>query len=468
MRNTVCFVFAAVAAVCCIAPAWALNSKAEARKLLDNTSLRSSSGRDDSAGSWIMFKASAPIKDGDEDQARRLAELEARKELGTFLDATISGETVAARKRTAEGVSSYFSTLSKSELNTRLAGARIVATEPINGVYYAIILLTEKASDARKAFQDAVTADGGPNTVKATGEGRTRDEALAAANRNALAQARGVDIVATDAATESDLTSRTYSDIQGVVEAYRVVEEEETADGGVRLTIVATISTDLKDSYGAELKSVGDPIFWITCDDVETRQVISDALMEKGLKTSLVQGTADYRVAIKADFKTLKHPVNKRSGTRLQLTIVCYDQGGVQLFTLQNDARKSTSFVGTAERQRQLALEKAAKQIAKPLHERLQRAIADVANNGRSVRVAFLNATGDDQLRLVERICETANNLPGVAGATIGRESDNPNTAIIRLTLRGNPQDFLSMLRRKVPECPPATEVSPNLIILKF
>lgn len=468
MRNTVCFLFAAVAAVCCALPAWALNSKAEAKKLLNDPELQSSSGRDDSAGAWIMVKASAPITEGKEDQARRMAELEARKALGAFLGLTVSGETVSSVTETDTELISYFSSLSKAELNTRLAGARIVATKSADGFCYAVILLTEKASDARKAFQDAVAADGGPNTVQATGEGRTRDEALAAANRNALAQARGVNIVATDAATESDLTSRTFGDIQGVVEAYRVIEEEETADGGVRLTIVATIGTGLKDSYGAELKSVGDPIFWVTCDDVEVRQVISDALMEKGLKTSLQQGTADYRVAIKANFETITHPVNKRSGTRLQLTIVCYDQGGVQLFTLQNDARKATSFVGSAERQRQLTLEKAAKQIATPLHERIQRAIADVVNNGRSVRVAFLNATTDDRLRLVEHICETANNLPGVAGATIGRESDNPNTAIIRLTLRGNPQDFLSMLRRKVPECPPATEVSPNLIILRF
>lgn len=468
MRNTVCFLFAAMAAMCCVAPAWAINSKAEARKLLDDVSLQSSSGRDNTAGSWIMVKGSAPIQAGDEDQARRMAELEARKALGIFLDGNISGETTASRKRVDKEVTSYFSTLSKSELDTRLAGARIVAAEPIGDTYYAVVLLTQNAADARKAFQDAVAAKGGPNTVQVSGEGRTYEEALAAATRNALAQARGMSIVATDAATDSDLTTRTYADVQGVVEAYRVLEEEKTAEGGIRLTIVATIGTGLKDTYGAELKSVGDPVFWVTCDDVETRQVISDALMEKGFKTSLDQGTADYRVAIKADFESITHPVNKRSGTRLQLTIACYDAGGVQLFTLQNDARKSVSFVGTAERQRQLTLEKAAKQIAKPLHERIQRAIADVVNNGRSVRVAFLNATTDDRLRLVEHICETANNLPGVAGATIGRESDNPNTAIIRLTLRGNPQDFLSMLRRKVPECPPATEVSPNLIILRF
>lgn len=468
MRNTVCFLFAAMAAMCCVAPAWALNSKAEARKLLDDVSLQSSSGRDATAGVWIMSKGTAPIEDGKRDQARRMAELEARKALASFLEVTVSNETSSSYKETDKEVSAYFSSLSKSELNTRLAGARIVATEAIGDTYYAVILLTQNAADARDALREAVAAEGGPNTVRATGEGRTREEALAAANRNALAQAHGMNIVATDAATDSDLTTRTYADVQGVVEAYRVLEEEKTAEGGIRLTIVATIGTGLKDTYGAELKSVGDPVFWVTCDDVETRQVISDALMEKGLKTSLAQGTADYRVAIKANFETITHPVNKRSGTRLQLTIACYDAGGVQLFTLQNDARKSVSFVGTAERQRQLTLEKAAKQIATPLHERIQRAIADVTNNGRSVRVAFLNATTDEQLRLVERICETANTLPGVAGATIGREAANPNTSIIRLTLRGNPQDFLSMLRRQVPECPPATEVSPNLIILRF
>lgn len=468
MRNTVCFLFAAMAAVCCALPAWALNSKAEAKKLLNDPELQSSSGRDNTAGVWMMVKGTAPIVDGKKDQARRMAELEARKALASFLEVKVSDETSSFYKETDKEVSAYFSSLSKSALNTRLAGARIVATEAIGDTYYAVILLTQNAADARDALREAVAAEGGPNTVRATGEGQTYDEALQVACRNALAQGRGMNIVATDAATDSDLTTRTYADIQGVVEAYRVLEEEETADGGVRLTIVATIGTGLKDSYGAELKSVGDPIFWVTCDDVEVRQVISDALMEKGLKTSLQQGTADYRVAIKANFETITHPVNKRSGTRLQLTIACYDAGGVQLFTLQNDARKSVSFVGTAERQRQLTLEKAAKQIATPLHERIQRAIADVVNNGRSVRVAFLNATTDDRLRLVERICETANNLPGVAGATIGREVANPNTAIIRLTLRGNPQDFLSMLRRKVPECPPATEVSPNLIILRF
>ena len=458
----------AVVAVLWLCPAWALNSKAEARKLLDNTSLRSSSGRDDSAGSWIMFKASAPIKEGEEDLARRLAELEARKELGTFLAADISSETVAARKKTSEGASSYFSSLTKSELDTRLAGARIVAAEPIEGVYYAVILLTEKADDARKAFQEAIAAEGGPNTVRAFGVGRTREEALADANRNALAQARGMSIIASDAAAGTDLTSRTYSDIQGVVEAYRVIEEEETADGGVRLTIIATIGVGLKDTYGAELKSVGDPVFWVTCDDVEIRQAVSDVLMEKGLKTSLVKGTSDYRVAIKADFESIQHPTRKRPGVRLQLTIACYDQGGVQLFILRSEARKAVSFLASAESRRKQSIEKAVTQVAKPLHERLQRAIADVANNGRSVRVAILNAGTAERLRLVEKLCDVANDLPVVAGATFSRDGNNPETAIIRLTLRGNPQDFLSMLRRQVPECPAALEVSPNLIILGF
>ena len=272
-----------------------------------------------------------------------------------------------------------------------------------------------------------------------------------------------------DAATDDAIRSRTYATTQGLVSEYRLLSKE-AEEGQVRVAIAAKVVSgdQLVDDLGGKLKAMGDPIFWVDSQDRDARAQISDFLIGKSLRTSLDRETSDYRVEVVPEYEAFTHSRTGRAGTRLHLTVACYDPAGVQLFVLQNDAGRATSTARSEVYRRRETLRLALKEIATPLHQRLQQAVSDIANNGRIVRLAVTNVRTHEQMRLVESLTDVINNLPGAASASFSWSTVAEHTAIIRLTLQGNPQDFLSLLRRQVPACPTAVEVSPNLIILTF
>ena len=419
----------------------------------------SEAGEDTATGLWVVA-----IGRGASPEA---AALSARKELAAFVGAQVEAASESAYAEGEAGVTETFRQLEKSAVSQLLAGVRIESNRVVDGESVAVAVLTQKTADASAALRGAM-AGGRPGTVKATGEGATRAAALEAAKRSALEQVMGTTVVASDASADGSLRSRVFADVQGAVSAYRVLDERQEG-GAWRVTIVAEIDKDeLQESYGAQMKAIGDPVFWIDSPNTEIQSGLSDFLMGKGLKCAVQKGSAtDYRVVATPTFSRRTHPMNGRTGTQLQLLVVCYDKAGVQLFTLRNDPRRATSFVGTEERQRQITAEKAVKQIAAPLHERLQRAVNDLTNNGRTVRLVFRNARTQAQCAFVERVTETLNDFPGASSAT---SSINEPLAVatVRLTLKGNPQDFLSLLRERLPELPAALAVSTNKIVFEF
>ncbi len=426
----------------------------------------STCGTDDSTGLWVVAIGRADVTDG-EAKARAAAELEARKELASFFTVQVQSVTESAYSESDAGIQEAFSQMARQDVSELLRGVRIESCRVEEGVATAIAVLTQKTADASAALKRAM-ADERPGTVTASGEGPTADAALEAAKRNALEQVMGSSIVGSDSSQDGSVRSRVYSDVQGMVSAYRILEQ--TQEGNVcRVRIVAEVDKDeLQESYGAQMKAVGDPIFWITGTNDDAIRQISDFLMGKGLKCAVQKGTADYKVETKTEFNRVKHPVNGRPGSQLQLTVICYDKSGVQLFTLQNDPRKSSTFTGTEERQAQICVEKAVKQIGKPLHERLQRAIADMTNNGRTVRMVFRNLRTAAQAKVVESITDTINeSIPSAGSATFSR-NDEVASATIRLTLKGNSQDFLTQLRQSCPDLPAASSVTPNKIIFEL
>lgn len=149
------------------------------------------------------------------------------------------------------------------------------------------------------------------------------------------------------------------------------------------------------------------------------------------------------------------------------MAVVCYDKAGVQLFSLENDPRKAATYYGTPIRQAQKCVTMAVNQMSKPLHQRLQKALDDIVNNGRMVRIVIRNVREKSQSAFVERLVTESNDMPGASNAS-STMKETEGTATIRLTLKGNPQDFVDMLRHRVPELPPALEVSPNKIVFEF
>ncbi len=424
------------------------------------------SGETEMTGLWVVAIGRTEMASHTEKDAKALAILDAKRALATFLNAQVSSAAEHSMKEDDTGVSSSFSQWARIDVNQALAGVRIEKTVTHEGEILAFAVMTEKTADVTNRLKRAIAQEK-PGTVEATGMGATQEAALQAACRSALEQVCGTSVVASDAAVGDAIRSRTYADVQGMVSAYRVIKEVREGND-FSVTILAEINKEeLQESYGAQMKSMGEPLFWITSDNEDAAVEMTDFLMNKGLKTSVQKGTSDYKVELKAEFNEVTHPVKKRKGTQLQLTALCYDKTGVLMFSLANDPRKATFFTGNTERQRQLAVARAVKQMGKPLHERLQRAIADMVNNGRTVRMVFRNVASFEQCAFIEGVTEVINDMPGASAATY-LHNDDVKVSTIRFSLKGNPQDFVGLLRERVETLPEALSVSTNKIVFEL
>ncbi len=429
--------------------------------------VESLSGSADDTGFWVVASGTTTRAGKSQKQAREAARLEARANLAKFFSSKVSAGAQSAYEESDGASRESFAKWARSSTEQQLAGVRIIACEEVGDEVRAFALLAQKTVDASAQMKAALDALP-PGTVRAKGEGATRKAAIESACRSALEQVNGVRTVARESASDdSAVRSRVSTDVQGLVSAYRVLDEKQ-ADGLWHVEIVATIDKDeLQESYGAQLKSMGDPLFYICGANDDSVKQMSDYFIGKGFKTTTHQGTADYKIELLCKFDRVNHPINGKPGTQLQLSAVCYDKAGVQLFSLQNDPRKAATFVGTDQRQTQICVEKAVRQVGKPLHSRLQRAIGDLVNNGRTVRLVFRNATQAAQVALIERAASEINAWLGSGTATVSR-NDAVAVSTLRLTLKGNPQDFLDELRQRVPELPAALSVSVNKITFEF
>ncbi len=464
MKRLMLMVSATLCALC--AEAVAFNPVAEAARLR-TTGARTASGVSADVGVWVVTVGTADARGLSEADALAAATLEARKELASFLTIQVAAATESTQHRDVSGVRSTFARWTRSDVSELLRGVRVAERRIEGDKAFAVAVLTERTADAAHILAHAMSTER-PGTVTATGEGATAEAALAMAQRNALEQVCGTSVVASDAAVDGKaVRSRAFSDVQGMVSAYRILEQRK--EGNLhRVRIVAEIDKgELQESYGAQMKSVGDPLFWIVSSNDDVLRQMSDWLIGKGLKTTTHQGTSDYKVELLTKFSRRNHPVNGRMGTQLQLTVVCYDKAGVQLFSLQNDPREATAFVGSEERQAELAVEKAVAQISRPLHERLQRAVADMVNNGRTVRMVFRNVRTAEQCAAIEALTEAINDYPGASSATYSR-NDAVAVSTIRLTLKGNTQDLLGLLRSRNPDLPAVLTVSANKIVFEL
>lgn len=461
MRNWLLLVLSALS----VTVYGAFDPMKEADKLLANGA-ETASGETTETGIWVVAVGVADATGKSRKDAVAVASLEAKNVLGSFLTTQISSATQLSEHEDDTGASASFSRWARTDVSELLKGVKIIKTVMREDEMVAIAVLTEKTVDASNKLRQAMDKER-PGTVEASGTGETKEAAIQTACRSALEQVCGTSIVASDAAVNDSVRARAFSDVQGMVSAYRILSE--TCEDEVwSVTIVAEIDKDeLQESYGAQLKSVGDPLFFLTSTNDDALSQMGDWFIGKGMKTTRNKGTSDYKIDILTKFSERKHPASGRVGVQLQMTVICYDKAGVQLFSLQNDPRKAAVFIGSPERQAQIAVEKAVKQINKPLHKRLQQAIADMVNNGRTVRMVFRNVQTKSQCAFVEEVANLINDMPGASSATSSL-NETVAVATLRFTLKGNPEDFLSLLREQLPELPAALSVSVNKIVFEF
>ena len=425
------------------------------------------SGVADDTGFWILVLGSVPRAGKTEKEATDIAKLDARANMAKFFSVQVAAAAESFYSESDAGTKESFTKWSREDAQALLAGLQIIKVFADGEQMKAVALLTQKTADATAKMKAAMAGER-PNTVEATGEGATKKEAIDAACRSALEQVNGVNTVASGAAIDDAMVrSRAYSDVQGLVSSYRILSEKQEG-GQWHVVIVAAIDKEeLQETYGAQLKSIGDPLFFVSGDNANVVKLMSDYFIQKGFKTTTNKGTSDYKIELKTLFEEITDPADGGKGTQLQLTAVCFDKAGVQLFSIENDPRKACSYSGSPTRQTQICVKKAVKQVGKPLHARLQKAIADLVNNGRTVRMVFRNVTTKEQTGFIEQLVTEVNDIPG-AGRATSSLNEELRVATLRLTLKGNPQDFVDMLRKRVPQLPPALSVSTNKIVFEF
>lgn len=441
------------------------NLDSEVERLLESGA-PTQMGENEQSGIWFLALGEISLEGLEEREALTRAELEAKKALAAFMSQTVSATSSHTYEEDENGSKETFSSRMRTDIDAMLKGIRIIRREVRGDKAIAIAGFTENSVDAANLLAKKMSQES-ESCIEAAGDGKTLEEALDAACRNALSQAFGYSMVASDSVSESDtLRTRVFSDIRGSVSAYRILEQH--VDGGRHyVRIVAEINKDeLEESYGAQMKSFGDPLFYLEAENEEAKTLLTDWFVGKGFKMTGTAANADYKIEVSTKFSKVKHPANRRSGTQLLMKLVCYDKGGVRLFTLQSDPRKAASFIGTAERQEQLTVEKAMNQVEEPLHKRIQSAVNDMVNNGRPVRLVFRGIKTKAQAEMLQKLCDEIAEIPQASIATYS-VNEQVQTATIRFNLKGNSADFLSVLKERCPELPPSISVKQSKIIFE-
>lgn len=442
------------------------NLDSEVERLLESRE-PTQMGQSEQSGIWFLALGEISLEGLEEREALTRAELEAKKALAAFMSQTVSASSSHTYEEDENGSKESFSSRMRSDIDAMLKGIRIIRREIKGDKAIAVAGFTEKSIDAAKLLAKKMSQES-ESCIEATGDGKTFEEALDAACRNALSQAFGYSMISSDSVSETDtLRSRIFSDIQGSVSSYRILDQR--VDGGRHyVRIVAEINKDeLKESYGAQMKSFGDPLFYLEAENEEAKTLLTDWFVGKGFKMTGMVAGADYKIEVSTKFSKVKHPANRRSGTQLLMKLVCYDKGGVRLFTLQSDPRKAASFIGTSERQEQLTVEKAMNQIEEPLHKRIQTAVNDMVNNGRPVRLVFRGTKTKAQAEMLQKLCDEIAEIPQASVATYS-VNEQVQTATIRFNLKGNSADFLSALKERCPNLPPSISVKQSKIIFEL
>ena len=465
MRNAN-LILAVVASLAVFAASGAKPDIDEGVKTMRANGSKTITGSDDSVGLWIMALGSRSLEGLSQKDADAMAEIDARKAIAGFLQSSISATAEMSVTESGAGSSESFKQWARTDINELLKGCRIERMFTSGDTAYAVALLTQKSIDASDLMKRAMAGER-PGTVRATATGSSKEDAVQKACRSALEQFFGSSMVASDASFNDDVRRRAYADVQGSVSAYRVIVERPEGDR-VYVEIVAEINKDeLKESFGAEMKSVGDPVFLLDCQREDLKILIADWMTQHGIKVNEGTKGADYKIKVNPTFYQVTHPANGRKGVQLSLNLDCFDKAGNKFFSLKNDPRKAAAFISHQERQMQICVDKAMAQMEKPLHQHVQKAVSSMVNNGRQARLVFRNVTTKEQTGYLQQLVAVINDM-GTAGSASYALREDVLVATVRFNLKGNLNDFIEDIKKLNIGIPPPLQVSTNKAVFEF
>ena len=349
------------------------------KMLADGVEIRA--GRTERLGVFVVASASVDIA-GSAAKARNAARALAQRNLAGFLNTRIQSKESVGTQYVSDGdasqVQEFFSSLTETSVKELLKGVQDLRSFEKDGALVFVVYMTARGCDKSDEFRRAKDAMGDAGTVEAVGEAANRDAALQKALRNAVEQVLGTIVVGETAVKDLErVKSRIFAGAQGLVDEYRVTAEVQV-ELGVRVTVLAKVSKKkLLDSYSVYMKALGDPVFYLHTDSEELSTQFTQFFTDMGFKVSAVEAGANYRIEAAGNFREVKHPASGRKGTQLSLSVKVYAIDGSEvLVSVANDPRKSASFVGSLDRQREIVAEKAFNQMKGPVHEKIQQMVA--------------------------------------------------------------------------------------------
>lgn len=338
-------------------------------------------GSTEKLGVFVVASASVEVKDSVA-KARNAARALAQKNLAEFLNTRIEAKNVVSTKYVSEGektnMQEFFSSLTETSVRELLKGMQDLRSFERDGSIVYVVYVTSRGCDKSAELRATKDAMGDDGTVETSGEAGNRDAALQKALRNAVEQVLGTMVIGESAVKNLEqVKSKVFAGAQGLVDEYRVVSEARV-ETGFRVTVLAKVSKKkLMDSYSVYMKALGNPVFYLQSNSEELLTSFTQFFTDMGFEISSIQSNANFRIDAFGNFREVKHPSNGRKGTQLAMLIKVYAIDGSEvLVSVANDPRRSASFVGSLDRQREIVAEKAFNQMRNSVHEKIQQMVA--------------------------------------------------------------------------------------------
>ena len=395
------------------------------------------------------------------DELNEMALARAKKEIAAFI-----GQEINAHEKTGYSQSqindkvelkSFYTSVTEINVNQLLNGVTLYKVWQEGKKTVAVCFLTGKTADMSAKLKQQI-AQLPPDTVGATGLAAidennmqlAKEKALRAALRNAVEQVLGTVLAGNTQVQDNEkIRSRIFSQSKGFVEEYRIITEN-SENNYYRIEVVAKIARDkLLDSYSSYLKTMGDPEFFVRTENRELYLTFVKFFEGLGLKLTSDLNSAAYIIDAFGDFKQVKHPVENLYGTQLSLWIRIFDaKSGQELLSQKNDPRRAVSFISSGERQKDIAVGKAFKQVRAPLHKAVDEMISKMVANGRvvTIKVSGYQVAYQDA---VVKLCKSLGYVVGNDTVTYKIDGEN-QSVVIYANYLGQMTDLDAFLRKRM------------------
>ena len=461
------------ALIFCNLPAAKFDAPAAIMKL-KNSGMKITVGKSNETGVYILCCETVKVKSGNLAFAQETAKMQARVTIAEFMNTTVSAvsqSSSVAKESISNDEESFESTefmqrCMKKEASQVQRGVTICQMERSGDDLIVYCLLTENIVDASAALEKAMKKLG-PNTVQVSGmayfggkitQAVAEKNALAEANREAIAQVLGMSLVSSSARQtvskesvdndgeetfECDDTfkAKVFSSAAGFVESSRIVDKK-VSDSTVIITIVAKVAKDkLMDDYRSFLESMGNPGFCLRSNNRELIDLYSGFFGNLGLRMVDNMRDAAYIIDVINKFST-----DDDDNLQAAVRVIARDrENQTILFSMENDPDE-ISVSQKSENAKSVLSRKILRRMKPELHQKLNTFIGRANADGRKIQVKLINY--DSDYRSTAKIIEKALNM--VPGAANVRMKISDDKVIYALNFKGETEDLADFLEKRI------------------